>query len=105
LALARVEFLGRDLLLRLFALPLALPAIVVILGIVTVYGRTGWLSTLLGGPLDIYGLAGILLAHVFFNMPLAARLLLQQLDGIAPESWRLAAQLDFSEAARFRLIE
>src|SRR5688500_17809465 len=44
LALARVEFRGRSLLLRLFALPLALPAIVVILGIVTVYGRTGWLS-------------------------------------------------------------
>lgn len=105
LALARVDFRGRGLLLRLFALPLALPAIVVILGIVTVYGRTGWLSQLLGHPLNIYGLTGILLAHVFFNMPLATRLLLQQLDGIAPESWRLAAQLDFTALARFRLIE
>lgn len=105
LALARVDFKGRGLLLRLFALPLALPAIVVILGIVTVYGRTGWLSTLFGYPLDIYGLTGILLAHVFFNLPLATRLILQQLEGIAPESWRLAAQLDFTESARFRLIE
>lgn len=105
LALARLDFRGRGLLLRLFALPLALPAIVVILGIVTVYGRTGWLSTLIGSPLDIYGLAGILLAHVFFNLPLATRLLLQQLDGIQPESFRLAAQLDFTEQARFRLIE
>src|SRR5262245_32400415 len=59
LALARVDFRGRSLLLRLFALPLALPAIVVILGIVTVYGRTGWLSHLLGQPLNIYGLTGI----------------------------------------------
>src|SRR5262245_19484172 len=105
LALARVDFLGRSLLLRLFALPLALPAIVVILGIVAVYGRTGWLSRLLGQPLDIYGLTGILLAHVFFNLPPAARLILQQLDGIAPESFRLAAQLDFTAMARFRLIE
>jgi thiamine transport system permease protein len=105
LALARVEFRGRSLLLRLFALPLALPAIVVILGIVTVYGRTGWLSQLSGHPLDIYGLTGILLAHVFFNLPLATRLILQQLDGIAPESWRLAAQLDFTALARLRLIE
>src|SRR4029079_9362267 len=105
LALARVEFAGRGLLLRLFALPLALPAIVVILGIVAVYGRTGWLSHLLGQPLNIYGLTGILLAHVFFNLPLAARLILQQLDGIAPESFRLAAQLDFTAMARFRLIE
>jgi len=105
LAFARVDFWGRSLLLRLFALPLALPAIVVILGIVTVYGRTGWLSTLIGNPLNVYGLAGILLAHVFFNLPLATRLLLQQLDGIAPESWRLAAQLDFTQRARFHLIE
>ncbi len=105
LALARVDFLGRGLLLRLFALPLALPAIVVILGIVTVYGRTGWLSQLLGQPLDIYGLSGILLAHVFFNLPLATRIILQQLDGISAESWRLAAQLDFTPLARFRLIE
>jgi thiamine transport system permease protein len=105
LALARVDFRGRNLLLRLFALPLALPAIVVILGIVTVCGRTGWLATLSGQPISIYGLTGILLAHVFFNLPLAVRLILQQLDGIAPESFRLAAQLDFTETARFRLIE
>jgi thiamine transport system permease protein len=105
LALVRVEFRGRGLLLRLFALPLALPAIVVILGIVAVYGRTGWLSQLIGHPLDIYGLTGILLAHVFFNLPLAARLLLQQLDGVAPESWRLAAQLGFTTLVRFQLIE
>jgi len=105
LALARLDFPGRNFLLRLFALPLALPAIVVILGIVAVYGRTGWIATLTGSPINIYGLAGILLAHVFFNLPLATRLLLQQLEGIAPESWRLAAQLDFTEGARFRLIE
>ncbi len=105
LALARVDFPGRGLLLRLFALPLALPAIVVILGIVAVYGRTGWLSHLLGQPLNIYGLTGILLAHVFFNLPLSTRLILQQLEGIAPESFRLAAQLDFTAMARFRLIE
>lgn len=105
LALARVNFPGRGLLLRLFALPLALPAIVVIFGIVAVYGRTGLIATLTGNPINVYGLTGILLAHVFFNLPLATRLLLQQVEGIPPESWRLAAQLDFSEGARFRLIE
>ena len=105
LALARVDFAGRGLLLRLFALPMALPAIVVIFGIVAVYGRTGWLSRIVGEPLNIYGLTGILLAHIFFNLPLAVRLVLQQLDGIAAESFRLAAQLDFTERALFRLIE
>jgi thiamine transport system permease protein len=42
---------------------------------------------------------------VFFNLPLATRLLLQQLDGIPAESWRLATELRFRAADRFRLIE
>lgn len=104
-ALSRRDFAGRGLILRLFALPLALPAIVVILGVVEVYGRTGWLAALTGSPMDIYGLSGILIAHVFFNLPLAVRLLLLQLDGIAPETWRLAAQLAFSDRDNFRFVE
>jgi len=38
--------------------------------------------------------------HVFFNLRSPA-VLLQQLDGIAPESWRLAAQLDFTQELAF----
>jgi thiamine transport system permease protein len=99
LALAHSRFWGRTLLLRLYALPMALPAITVVLGIVEVYGRSGWLG------LNIYGLSGILLAHVFFNMPLAARLLLQRLEAIPPENWRLAAELGFGPLSRFRFVE
>ncbi len=104
-ALTHGEFAGRWLLLRLFALPLALPAIVAILGIVEVYGRTGWLSRLTGHPIDLYGLGGILLAHVFFNLPLAIRLHLQRLEAISPESQRLAEQLGFDQRARWWLLE
>ncbi|MBL8905852.1 MAG: thiamine/thiamine pyrophosphate ABC transporter permease ThiP [Rhizobiales bacterium] len=103
--LARRQFPGRGLVLRLFALPLALPAIVAILGIVEIYGRSGWLSRLTALELDIYGLAGILIAHVFFNMPLAARMMLVRLDQIAPESFRLSAQLGFGAGAFWRFIE
>jgi thiamine transport system permease protein len=99
-ALSRARFHGRALLLRLFAIPFALPAIVAILGIVTVFGRNGWL----GGWFDLYGLAGILLAHVFFNMPLVARLVLSRLEATPEESRRLAAQLGFDARAHFRLI-
>ena len=49
-ALARQQaFPGRGLLVRLLNLPLALPAITVIIGIIEVYGASGWL----GGILDI----------------------------------------------------
>ena len=99
--LARRQFFGREILLKLFSLPLALPAIVAILGIVGVYGNGG----MLGGIFPIYGLSGILFAHVFFNMPLAVRLMLTRLDAIPAENFRLAAQLNFTSGQVFRFIE
>ena len=100
-ALARRRFPGRAMIVRLFALPLALPSIVVILGIVGVYGARGWL----GGLFQLYGLTGILIAHVFFNFPLAARLLLARLEAVPAESFRLAAQLGFRDRDVFLRIE
>lgn len=100
-ALARQQFAGRGLVVRLLNVPLALPAIVVIIGIVEIYGQRGWL----GGLFEIYGLQGILLAHVFFNAPLAARLLLASFERIPPESWKLAAQLGFGSGAIWRCVE
>jgi len=50
------NFRGRSLIVTLFSLSLVIPTIVAIYGIVAVYGRTGWLSSLLGtvghGPLS-----------------------------------------------------
>jgi thiamine transport system permease protein len=97
-ALVRRRFFGRGFLLNLFALPQALPAIVVVLCITAIYGAHG-----LG--INIYGLTGILLAHVFFNVPLATRLFMEALNTIAPENFRLAEQLAFSDKAIFWNIE
>ncbi len=97
----RQDFPGRRLIVRLLNLPLALPAIVVIIGIIEVYGARGWL----GGIFDIYGLQGILIAHVFFNFPLAARLLLAELERIPAESWKLSAQLGLKPFDIWRLVE
>ncbi|MBL8580038.1 MAG: thiamine/thiamine pyrophosphate ABC transporter permease [Mesorhizobium sp.] len=103
-------FPGRALILRLFALPLALPAIVAALGILALLGRAGLLavplSALSGGTWPgIYGLSGILVAHVFFNLPLATRLLLEALDTVPSDQWRLASQLGMRSLSTFRLIE
>lgn len=104
------RFPGRALLLRLFAIPLALPAIVAALGVLALYGRAGILaeplSALTGGSWPgIYGMSGILIAHVFFNLPLATRLFLEALDTIPNDHWRLASQLGMSSWAEWRLIE
>ncbi len=110
-ALARhPAFPGRTLILRLFALPLALPAIVAALGILALLGRAGLFADMLTGLAGarwqgIYGLSGILVAHVFFNMPLATRLFLQALETVPADQWRLAAQLGMGARASFRLIE
>lgn len=104
------DFPGRGLILRLFAVPLALPAIVAVMGVLALFGRAGYFAPLLaplvdGGWPGIYGLSGILLAHVFFNLPLAARLLLEALDTVPADQWRLASQLGMRAGASFRFIE
>ncbi|MDH4987580.1 thiamine/thiamine pyrophosphate ABC transporter permease [Aminobacter anthyllidis] len=103
-------FPGRSLILRLFAVPLALPAIVAALGILSLYGRAGYfaepLAALTGGTWPgIYGLSGILVAHVFFNLPLATRLILEALQTVPTDQWRLACQLGMGARSSFRLIE
>ena len=87
------RFPGRAALLRLFSLPLALPAVVAALGMLALYGRAGFLAPLLGWFAGgdwpgIYGLSGILAAHVFFNLPLAVRMILHGWQAIPAERFR-----------------
>jgi len=100
-ALWRHHFLGRDFLLNLFALPMAMPAIVVVLGVTGLIGNAGLLPALISP----YGLGGIMLVHVFFNLPMAVRLFYQALQATPDEAYRLAAQLGFSEFVTFKQVE
>lgn len=109
-ALYRRRFPGRLALLRLCAMTLILPVLVAVFGILSVYGRQGWLATLcqslgLEWTFSPYGLQGILLAHVFFNLPMASRLLLQALENIPGEQRQLAAQLGMRSWHFFRFVE
>ena len=105
-ALARRQFRGRNLLITLLGAPFLLPVIVAIIGLLAVFGRNGVLNDLLalaGLPqISIYGFHGVVLAHVFFNLPLATRLLLQGWLSVPSERFRLAATLNVPVA---RLIE
>ncbi len=97
----RGDFLFRNLLLKSFALPLVVPAVVAVLGVVSVYGSNGWIP--LGR--NLYGLNGILLAHLFFNLPLAVRLLLPVWFSIPHPHWRLSEQLDMNSWQQWRFLE
>lgn len=109
-AFSRRHFPGRNLILKLFNLSLVLPVIIAIFGIVAVHGKSGWVNQLLEpfglqGGHYLYGLTGILLAHLFFNVPLATRILLQSIEAIPSESWRLASQLGMNSRHIFRWLE
>lgn len=96
-ALARRGFWGRSALISIMGAPFILPVIVAILGLLAVFGGNGFVNLLLVPlgvqRLDIYGAHGVILAHVFFNLPIAVRLILQGWLAIPSERFRVAASL------------
>jgi thiamine transport system permease protein len=110
-ALARRQyFWGRKLLIRLSSVSLVIPTMVAIFGIAAVHGHNGWLNQALSAlgfepAYSIYGLNGILIAHVFFNLPLATRVFLNVIESLPGETWRLSSQLGLGPMAIFRHIE
>lgn len=110
-ALARQpHFPGRLWLIRLMAVPMGLPVLIGALGLLGIWGRQGILNQALIAiglpqPISIYGLAGILLAHVFFNLPLACRLMLAGFERVPAEYWLMASGLGMRPFSVFRFIE
>ena len=110
-ALARQRhFPGRIWAVRLLAVPMGLPALIGAFGLIAVWGRQGVANTALAAlglaePVSIYGLTGILLAHVFFNMPLACRFILIGLERIPGEYWLMSSSLGMRSRDVFRFIE
>lgn len=110
-ALARQpDFPGRIWLIRLMAVPMGLPVLIGALGLIGIFGRSGIANDALrymglSQPISIYGLTGILVAHVFFNLPLATRLMLSALERVPAEYWRMSASLGLSPLSTFRFIE
>jgi len=111
LALARQpKFPGRIWIIRLMAVPMGLPVLIGALGLIGIWGRQGIVNSMLSfvgvsEPISIYGLFGILLAHVFFNLPLACRLMLAGLERVPGEYWRVASGLGMKPISVLRFIE
>ncbi len=110
LALSRRRFPGRDAIVRALSASMVFPTIVAVFGIVAVHGRAGYVHAAakvagFEAPAYLYGLAGVLLAHVFFNAPFAARLYLSALEAAPTAQWRIAASLGFTPGQAFRLID
>ncbi len=109
-ALFYQSFWGKNWLLKWFSLTMVLPVLVAVFGLLGVYGSAGWLAEIsrfsgFGWQPNIYGLSGILLAHIFFNVPLSAKVFLHCLHSIPNQQRQLAAQLGILNSHFIRLVE
>ena len=108
-ALYRRRFMGRGLLISLLGAPFILPTIAAVMGLIAVFGRRGFVNEALGAlglpEVTIYGAHGVIAAHVFFNLPLATRMLLHGWQAIPSERFRLAQSLGFDPAQMLRHLE
>lgn len=109
-ALDIVNFRGKSFLLSFFSVTFALPSLVVVTGLLSVYGSQGMVAQLcrywgMNYSFSIFGLNGILLAHVFFNFPFATKVYYQALQLIPNEQKKLAQQLGFNAWQSFKYLE
>lgn len=108
-ALHRRRFPGRSLFIAALGAPFLLPTLVAVMGLLAIFGRRG----LLNGALDalglpgvsIYGPWGVVIGHLFLNLPLATRMVLQGWQAIPAERVRLALSLGLGPAEIARHLE
>jgi len=110
-ALNRVAFPGRSAYVAILSMSLVLPALVVGFGVIAVWGRAGWvnqaLATLAGArlPGTIFGLHGIILAHLVLNGALAARVFYNRLATLPPATLKLGRSLALGPIDRFLVLD
>lgn len=105
-----LNFTGKAWLYKIIAFAWALPSLVVIFAIIGVWGNAGWLAKLcqffgVEWQFQLYGLQGILIAHLFFNIPLVTKYALEGLKLIPSSQHQLAAQLNLRGWSYFRIVE
>jgi len=105
------RFKFRAQLVALFSSSLVLPTLIVVFGLISIYGKNGWINRTSLYLFDysfenyIYGLGGILIAHIYLNASFSTRSLLHIFESIPAEKYKLAKSLNFSIYQRFLYVE
>lgn len=109
--LNRLRFPGRGVVIGLFSAAIVTPGIVVAFGLLSVWGRNGWINrtadAFFGAPIGniAFGLGGILFAHVLLDAAFAARVLLARLDAVPDARLKIGQSLGLGPFRRFALID
>ncbi len=110
--LTHYDFPGQRWFRLLTYLPFILPSILVVLAMVLFYGNNGWINrglmSLFGtdeAPVQfLYSLSGILIAHVFYNFPIAMKIIGDQWERISQQYLQAARSLGAGTTKRFLWI-
>ncbi|WP_427833229.1 thiamine/thiamine pyrophosphate ABC transporter permease ThiP [Actinobacillus pleuropneumoniae] len=105
-----LDFIGKSYLYKILSFVWALPSLVVIFALIGFWGNSGWIAAFLQWlgiewQFQLYGLQGILLAHVFFNVPLVTKYCVESLTLIPSSQHRLAAQMNLKGWSYFKIVE
>ncbi len=106
--LVHYRFPGKRWFRMLTFLPFVLPSIVVVLTMVLFLGNNGWVNRALMFLLNreepplrfLYSLSGILIAHVYYNFPLAMKIITDQWERVSHEFGYAASSLGAGSARR-----
>jgi len=103
--LATFAFPGRRAVYSFTLLPFVLPSIIVVIAMISFFGRGGLLNQLFGTQLGyVYSFAGIIAAHVFYNFSLALRILTSGFQSIDRRYIEAAASLGDGRLGRMRRV-
>ena len=103
LAIVRRRFPGRGLLNALIDLPFALSPVIIGLSLILVYGKHGWLGSVLDslGVTVIFALPGMILATLFVSLPFVVREVIPVLREIGTDAEEAAYTLGASSWRTF----
>ncbi len=99
---AHYRFPGRELLYAGTLVPFVLPSIIVVVAMVGFFGTSGLLQSLLGIRSGfLYGFAGIVLAHVYYDFSLGVRVIAPAWAALDARHIEAAKSLGDGKAGRF----
>ncbi len=105
-----LDFKLKPFLYKIISFVWSLPAVVAIFAIIGVWGNAGWIKDLLqylgiDWQFSIYGLQGIIIAHLFLNIPFATKYCLEGLNLTNTNQHKLASQLNIKGWQYFKIVE
>ncbi len=110
--LSHYSFPGKRFLKSITTIPFVMPSILVVLGFIILFGNNGIINRFLMNVFDLekpplpilYSFFAIILAHVFYNFPIAMRLIASSWEHISFRNLEAAKTLGAGPLRRFNTI-